>query len=121
MFQVFGYVAGLVGLKALKKIILIPMAISVVGMVLSFYYFVISAIVSVYNQVHDFFDVLISNKNPAVSDFIYNLASSIGLLDGIYAGLPFIYSSIAFFLMSILYKYTIEVIKTLFYVSKTFL
>jgi len=121
MFQILGFITGLVGLKSLKKLLLIPMAISIVGIVLSFYYFIIQAILSLYNQVSDFLALIVNNKNSSISDYIYNIATSLGLFDGLYAGLPFIYSSLTFVLISFVYKYTIKVVSTLFYFSKTFL
>ena len=121
MFQILGFITGLVGLKSLKKLLLIPMAISIVGIVLSFYYFIIQAILSLYNQVSDFLALIVNNKNSSISDYIYNIATSLGLFDGLYAGLPFVYSSLIFVLVSFVYKYTIKVVSTLFYFSKTFL
>jgi len=121
MFQILGFITGLVGLKSLKKLLLIPMAITIVGIVLSFYYFIVQAILNLYNQISDFLALIINNKNSSVSDYIYNIATSLGLFDGLYAGLPFVYSSLIFVLVSFVYKYTIKAVSSLFYFSKTFL
>ncbi len=119
MVQIISYILGLVGLKSIKKFLLLPLAIFITAMILAFYYYVIDTLITVYNLINQ-----LINFNPQSDSFIYYFfafANNIGITDGLEQGLPFIFSSLVFVLSKILYTHTVDIIKTLFFVSKTFL
>lgn len=119
MGQILAYILGLVGLKSLKKMLLLPLGVFIVTMILAFYYYLITTIVTLYNLVNDFINYI--PQNDSFIYYFYAFANNVGITDGLTAGLPFIFSSLVFVLSKILYQHTVDIIKTLFFVAKTFL
>lgn len=119
MAQILSFIFGLVGLKTLKKLILLPLGVILLGVVLSFFYFVTSGLTTVYNTINN----LISYTPPGdgFTSFFYSVANSLGVIDGFQIGLPFVFTSIVFVLIKFLYSYFLEALSFLFKLAKTFL
>jgi hypothetical protein len=118
MAQILAFLFGLVGLKSLKKALLLPLGIFLAGTIFTFYFYLITTLVKIYNVIQSFLDY-----TPQTDSFIslfYSFLNVVGVIDGFNAGLPFIFSSLTFCLMYILYQHTVEIIKTIFFVAKTF-
>lgn len=113
------FLLGLIGFKTLRKTIIIFLAVSLVAMILAFYYYVISMLVEVYNIISNLASLNL-NSNSLLSYF-YDVANALGIIQGFEAGLPFIFSSLVFVLSHILYRHTVEILKALFFVTKTVL
>lgn len=119
MIQILSYILGLVGLKSIKKLLLLPLALFITAMIIAFYYYLISTLITLYNLINE-----LINYMPQYDSFVYyvfSFANNIGITDGLEQGLPFIFSALVFVLSKILYSHTVDVIKTLFFVAKTFL
>lgn len=119
MIQILSYILGLVGLKSLKRLLLLPLAIFITSMILAFYYYLVTTIVTIYNLINEFINY--APQNDTFIYYFYAFANNVGITDGLTAGLPFIFSSLVFVLSKILYTHTVDIIKTLFFVAKTFL
>lgn len=119
MVQILSYILGLVGLKSIKKLLLLPLAVFITAMILAFYYYLISTLITLYNLINQLINFI-----PQTDSFIYYFfafANNIGITDGLEQGLPFVFSALVFVLSKILYTHTVDIIKTLFFVAKTFL
>ncbi len=119
MVQILSYILGLVGLKSIKKLLLLPLAVFITAMILSFYYYLVTTLITLYNLINQ-----LINYIPEADSFIYYFfafANNIGITDGLEQGLPFIFSSLVFVLSKLLYTHTVDIVKTLFFVAKTFL
>lgn len=118
MFQIIGYIFGLVTLKGLKKLLILPIGIFATGTVFSFYFFVISTLLKLYELVQTFINTNIYSNQ--ILTYMFGFMNAIGVIDGLNAGLPLLFSSITFLLMYILFKHTIELVKAIFFIAKTF-
>ncbi|OCL86858.1 hypothetical protein AAX26_01164 [Aliarcobacter thereius] len=114
MQQIALYLLGLIGFKALRKSVVIVMAVSVVSMIIAFYAFSITMLIEVYNLTNQLLDL--SFTNDGVFSYFMDVSSSIGLVDGFKNGMPFIFSSLIFVLLKILFNHTFEVLRIIFYV-----
>ncbi|MCG3685993.1 hypothetical protein [Aliarcobacter butzleri] len=119
MLQILSYILGLVGLKSIKKLLLLPLAVFITAMIIAFYYYIISTLITIYNLINE-----LINYIPQTDSFVYYFfafANNVGITDGLEQGLPFVFSALVFVLSKILYTHTVDIIKTLFFVAKTFL
>ena len=119
MLQILSFILGLVSLKSLKRFLLLPLAVFITTMIIAFYYYLISTLITLYNLINELINYL-----PEHDSFVYYFfafANNIGITDGLEQGLPFIFSALVFLLSKILYSHTVDIIKTLFFVAKTFL
>lgn len=119
MFQIVRYIIGLISLKSLKKIFILPIAIFATGTIFSFYVLVISVLLKLYNLVQSFINTDIHGN--VILDNMFGFMSNIGVLDGLNSGLPILFSSLTFLLLFILFKHTIELVKAIFFISTSLL
>ncbi len=119
MAQILYFFFGLVGLKTLKKLILLPLAVILLGVILSFFYFVTSGLTTVYNTINNL--ISYTPSDDGFSSIVFAAANSLGVIDGFQNGLPFVFTSIIFVLIKFLYSYFLEALSFLFKLAKTFL
>ena len=119
MVQILSYILGLVGLKSLKKLLLLPLAVFITAMILSFYYYLISTLITLYNLINELINYI--PKTDSFTYYFFAFANNLGITDGLEQGLPFVFSALVFVLSKILYTHTVDIIRTLFFVAKTFL
>ena len=111
------YFVGKSLLDIVKKVVLIPSALIVMGLVVSAIVFFFSAIVTVYNLINDF--LKFAPSTDGISIKFYSFLNAIGIIDALIIVMPLIMSALVYLLVSVLFDRTLKFAMFLFYLLKS--
>jgi len=107
MSKILGFLAGLLGVKALK----ISIAVLFYTAVLSFYAFILASLIQFYNLIHHFLSFITNSPSTTDLSKFFGLLHCIGFTDAFTASLPVISASLVFLFSKLGWRLVLKVKK----------